>query len=247
METRRQSGKSFCNTTILRFVNIFLFLVLGYYKLNIPFCFQIRFDKKCNQICSRCWRITGDFHDLYEAVLAADANMSAFEEHDDHFADNDMDWPADDQSVIPNNSDEKLIPESDFKTEPKEIPVECNLSECEPLTNDIKDEVLEPTVPKRKRGRPSKYSIPEIKKENPPKKSATKDESSDLQDQQIRDFFKMSCDICKINFQTMREAIQHYRQSHNQAGYLMCCDKKFYRRCKALDHIQMHINPNLLQ
>lgn len=63
-------------------------------------------------------------------------------------------------------------------------------------------------------------------------------------DEQIRDVFDMKCKNCEIELDTLRTAKTHYRTEHQQKGYLMCCERKFYRRFQVVDHVMMHINPN---
>lgn len=72
-------------------------------------------------------------------------------------------------------------------------------------------------------------------------------ERIDMENQQIRNFFRMNCELCDLTFYTMKEATMHYRKQHKQAGYLVCCDKRFFRRCLALDHINHHIRSSPLQ
>ncbi|KAG4067427.1 hypothetical protein HA402_009664 [Bradysia odoriphaga] len=59
---------------------------------------------------------------------------------------------------------------------------------------------------------------------------------------QIREWFTMKCDICdEDEFDTWYGVKRHYRNVHQTIGYLKCCDQKFHRRCKLLDHIRQHI------
>lgn len=70
----------------------------------------------------------------------------------------------------------------------------------------------------------------------------------DIQDQRIREFFTMECDICSdIKFETFVCASRHYRKVHNIDGYLICCGKKYRRRCRLLEHMVLHTNPNALR
>lgn len=64
-----------------------------------------------------------------------------------------------------------------------------------------------------------------------------------ITDKQISEFFHMECDLCQINFDTFVDAQRHYRNEHNQAGYIKCCGRKFLDRRRILAHIQRHINP----
>lgn len=71
---------------------------------------------------------------------------------------------------------------------------------------------------------------------------AVEEEISDPEgDEQIRNFFKMNCDVCSMSFDTFFEARTHYKIVHKQAGYITCCSKKYFRRSRALAHISKHI------
>ncbi|XP_037037055.1 transcription factor grauzone-like isoform X3 [Bradysia coprophila] len=59
---------------------------------------------------------------------------------------------------------------------------------------------------------------------------------------QIHELFVMKCDICRhtVEFKALSDARQHYRKVHKTRSYLICCDKKFYKRFAILDHIRWH-------
>lgn len=54
----------------------------------------------------------------------------------------------------------------------------------------------------------------------------------------IRRHMTMKCVHCPAVFGTMKQANGHYRRHHQQAGFLVCCSKKWRIRCRALDHIR---------
>lgn len=90
----------------------------------------------------------------------------------------------------------------------------------------------------------SKSSTTAEKKKSTSKKSlaAADDEISDPEgDEQIRNFFKMNCDVCSMAFDTFFDARTHYKIVHKQAGYITCCGKKYFRRSRAVAHISKHI------
>lgn len=63
------------------------------------------------------------------------------------------------------------------------------------------------------------------------------------EDTMIRDYFAMACEICPFQFGTFLEARGHYRKAHQKAGYLACCNKRFFYRGGLIDHINVHLNP----
>lgn len=64
-----------------------------------------------------------------------------------------------------------------------------------------------------------------------------------LEDEQIRNYCGLKCEICSEHFETFTDTIAHYRKVHNQRGYIICCDKKMFKRFMIVQHIMKHINP----
>lgn len=54
----------------------------------------------------------------------------------------------------------------------------------------------------------------------------------------------MECDLCPTPFSTYRDVKKHYRSVHKINGYLKCCDKKFTKQYRALNHCAWHRDPN---
>lgn len=89
------------------------------------------------------------------------------------------------------------------------------------------------------------------KKSSPkfPKKSTAIDHvqkklNMDAENQTIREYFRMNCDVCNEHFENFLDIKTHFRQKHKSTGYLTCCGKRFFRRGGLLDHISRHVNPN---
>lgn len=57
------------------------------------------------------------------------------------------------------------------------------------------------------------------------------------EDEQIREYCKMECEICPIKFNYFSEVKVHYRDVHNSNGYISCCNKKLFKRVRVLEHI----------
>lgn len=64
------------------------------------------------------------------------------------------------------------------------------------------------------------------------------------QNQKIKDFYKMECDLCNTKLETFNDVNKHFLETHNQKGYIKCCNKKLLRRNKLLNHMERHINPD---
>ncbi|XP_075168678.1 uncharacterized protein LOC142240823 [Haematobia irritans] len=56
--------------------------------------------------------------------------------------------------------------------------------------------------------------------------------------------FKIICDICHEDVRTFNELRIHFKASHNKRAYVMCCNKKFLRRCLLVEHIRWHCHPD---
>lgn len=70
--------------------------------------------------------------------------------------------------------------------------------------------------------------------------------SKEKSDAQIKEFVNLICDICKSStqFNSFKELQEHFNSEHNQRGYVECCDKKFYRKDRLMNHITNHIYPD---
>lgn len=70
--------------------------------------------------------------------------------------------------------------------------------------------------------------------------------SKEKSDAQIKEFVNLHCDICKTSsqFNSFKELQEHFNSVHNQRGYVECCDKKFYRKDRLMNHITNHIYPD---
>lgn len=66
-------------------------------------------------------------------------------------------------------------------------------------------------------------------------------------DAQIREFVKLNCDLCTDEphrFHTFKELQLHFTEKHQTRGYVVCCDRKIYRKDRILNHITNHVNPD---
>ncbi|XP_030558315.1 transcription factor grauzone [Drosophila novamexicana] len=63
----------------------------------------------------------------------------------------------------------------------------------------------------------------------------------------IRENYKVQCPVCNVPLEDFSEMLSHTRKEHNQRGYAMCCNRKFWKRGVLVDHLQRHQNPDLFK
>lgn len=96
------------------------------------------------------------------------------------------------------------------------------------------------TKPKIKTRKPSSKSKKSTKAE-----CAIWDRGSSENAKRIKTYFTMNCDICANNlvFRNFLEVQHHFRDEHNMKGYVMCCNQRFRRLGRILQHCTWHENP----
>uniref|UniRef100_A0A182MQT8 Transcription factor grauzone n=1 Tax=Anopheles culicifacies TaxID=139723 RepID=A0A182MQT8_9DIPT len=57
----------------------------------------------------------------------------------------------------------------------------------------------------------------------------------------LREHFHLGCEMCTFMSDTVPDLFQHYRQEHKTAGYIQCCNRKFFRRARLLEHLGAHL------
>lgn len=100
------------------------------------------------------------------------------------------------------------------------------------------DDEQEEDKPKPKR----KSSKPKVQKEKIVDPET--EEQILVENEKIKQFCKMECDLCAEKFITMDNVREHYRTIHKQRWYLMCCNFKFKTRALILRHIKRHTIPD---
>ncbi|XP_055610583.1 transcription factor grauzone-like [Uranotaenia lowii] len=132
--------------------------------------------------------------------------------------------------------------------------------------DDSDDEFLADKIPKRKskssvadqeprvkrkytRRAPLRGKVTKEKKRpglDPSKEYRNKSrETIEEEDRKILEYFKFVCELCHEQSETFIDLRRHFRDRHDQKGYQRCCNKKLFKRCHLLEHIQVHLNPNI--
>lgn len=66
-------------------------------------------------------------------------------------------------------------------------------------------------------------------------------------DQLMSNYMDMNCESCKIPFETLSDAIGHYRNKHNKYSILVRCCQRRLRPSDIRDHIKYHSNPDMFK
>lgn len=63
--------------------------------------------------------------------------------------------------------------------------------------------------------------------------------------QKLLRYVQLKCDICSDNrtFESFSDVQVHFSDAHNRAGYVICCNRKFRRIGRVLQHCTWHDNP----
>ncbi|XP_049542355.1 transcription factor grauzone-like [Anopheles darlingi] len=66
------------------------------------------------------------------------------------------------------------------------------------------------------------------------------DKTHKSEDDLIRTYYDMRCEICSVELDTFAKLQRHFKNEHSERGYVRCCDKVLTKRSQVLEHIRMH-------
>uniref|UniRef100_A0A182JY45 Transcription factor grauzone n=1 Tax=Anopheles christyi TaxID=43041 RepID=A0A182JY45_9DIPT len=72
-----------------------------------------------------------------------------------------------------------------------------------------------------------------------PRKRKTRPRAED--EKLLREHFHLGCEKCPYKSESVPDLFQHYRQEHQTPGYVECCNRKFFRRARLLEHLGAHL------
>ncbi|KAG5667063.1 hypothetical protein PVAND_015063 [Polypedilum vanderplanki] len=52
-----------------------------------------------------------------------------------------------------------------------------------------------------------------------------------------------NCDICNQPQNSFVSILEHFKNHHNQPGYVKCCKRKFFTKTNLVNHLELHENP----
>ncbi|XP_055917670.1 transcription factor grauzone isoform X2 [Eupeodes corollae] len=84
-------------------------------------------------------------------------------------------------------------------------------------------------------------------KKSPTERSLEKESKYNIRakeyDELIAKHMKLACEICHVELIDFTSLRQHFWNSHGQKGYIVCCNKKLFKRVLLVDHINKHLDP----
>ncbi|XP_050101601.1 transcription factor grauzone-like [Anopheles aquasalis] len=236
------------------------------FRYKIESIFQLQFEITANlpsRVCDECFRKVDEFYDYAQEVrkaqtllieedketqvqfvdiqLAVEKNDERNEEYSSsHLYEDTIDGTDDiredclEQSI---NDDEDLVQlkSKEYEKDNDESGEDDEACQDEQLDDKTHLSALES----------SKADAVDPKLEDP-KKRSMKQKSARIreEDERLKQFYSMTCEICSVQLKSFLLLQRHCREVHNQRGYVECCDRKFYRRFKLIDHLSLHTTPD---
>ncbi|XP_058828725.1 transcription factor grauzone-like [Topomyia yanbarensis] len=131
---------------------------------------------------------------------------------------------------------------NDSAEEEEDEESEDSLSDGDEDWNDD-EESMEDTKPKRKYTPRKHKKSNAVKPEKKECKPRQRQEGPTI-DELVLEHYKLSCDLCAEPLEDFTDLRKHYKYVHDQPGYLKCCNKKIFKKCWMVEHIQLHLNPD---
>lgn len=124
-------------------------------------------------------------------------------------------------------------------------------SKSNPAINETPNDQLassdSASMPKKRRGRPSKTETlnKSLQEDNSKTTKTNYKEKFHEFDKKISSYMSLVCDICNVQEENFMQLTNHMKLQHNVEGYVVCCSKKFNKRSRLVEHIDMHLNPEM--
>ncbi|GAB0094664.1 transcription factor grauzone [Sergentomyia squamirostris] len=128
---------------------------------------------------------------------------------------------------------------SDDDSRPEASADEIDSSESEESADEKKRKATKRKRTSIRKGKNQQDSKPQNRMRHRPTK-----EIAEGNLKKIEEYFKMDCNICPQSYRKLKDLQSHYREVHNREGYVVCCNTKFKRPSKILEHFDHHMNPN---
>ncbi|XP_055625545.1 transcription factor grauzone-like [Toxorhynchites rutilus septentrionalis] len=199
------------------------------------------------EICQVCSSKVDEFHSFHETVRlnqdqlkATPVNVSVPQYVDIKQELSPCAASQNDESLASNASDSNE--ENDMIVEVGMLPTQEDLKD--ELSESEEDEDRRPLRRKRKQRAAKLKTFAKMKQARKNDLHKDKNEKVSEDNKKIQEFFTISCEFCSEEFDSFDRLQKHTRKSHNSRGSLTCCNRVFYKKCKIIEHIDSHLNPN---
>ncbi|XP_055630150.1 transcription factor grauzone-like [Toxorhynchites rutilus septentrionalis] len=197
-------------------------------KLKTVFKFELPEEESfpC-EICHECSSKVDEFHSFHETVRLNQDQLKA--EPADLNALQYVEIKQEPSPCAAKQDDESPASQNDIKDE---------------LSDSEEEDARKPLRRKRKQRASAAKTVTKMKqaRRNDPDKD--KNEKVAEENKKIQEFLNISCKFCSEKFDSFDRLQKHTRKSHNSRGSLTCCNRVFYKKCRIIEHIDSHLNPN---
>ncbi|XP_040152768.1 transcription factor grauzone-like [Anopheles arabiensis] len=104
--------------------------------------------------------------------------------------------------------------------------------------DDDNGDVLEDTEPVREEPTTDEDKG---KQNNTPQRRKRENRPREEDEELLRKHFHLGCEKCPFKAETVAALFHHYRLDHQTPGYVECCNRKFFRRARLLEHLGAHL------
>ncbi|XP_052863755.1 transcription factor grauzone-like [Anopheles cruzii] len=216
------------------------------FREKLKVVFQLQFDandKLPTAVCTECCEKVDNFYDYTQQVCKAQEQLSSEEEEKNFdFVEIKAEHRLEDEPIIETDQlSPKVIASMESAQEVDHLEEQemVEALDTEPEENDdsLDDDVAE--------GLEIEVVFSD-RDEGNTEKELLKETSTQLMEEnnRIKEFFSMTCELCSVELDTFYQLQKHFRKAHNERGFIRCCNEKFYRRFKLLDHISFHVTPD---
>ncbi|XP_035780598.1 transcription factor grauzone-like [Anopheles albimanus] len=220
------------------------------FRNKIESVFQLQFEVTANlpsRVCDECFRKVGEFYDYAQEVRRAQAVLSEKDkEHQVQFVDIRLPIEKHDETNEEHSSSRLYEATSETLGDAVKDCLEPSIHE-EDDEKDDNDESGTEAEAYQEEQLNDKNRLSAVKRTKADaKKRAMKHNSARIreEDERLKQFYAMACEICSVELKSFQLLQRHCREAHNQRGYVECCNQKFFRRFKLIDHLSFHTTPD---
>ncbi|XP_065086556.1 transcription factor grauzone-like [Ochlerotatus camptorhynchus] len=222
-------------------------------RMEKVFHFSIEIVEKLpSGVCQTCATLINEFYRYSENVRSNQGQLIS------RLTRKSQPLPVEEIKVEPSlefpEPDESIKPKDESPLPPPAEDGEENIDNLE-VYADLYDPPRKRTRKKRKTASSRKKdrstsSDADADGEKPnPKRQARKynvktKEEHEKDEQLVSEFYRMVCDLCGDHLENFSSLDSHFRENHDRSGFVVCCNKKIFKRCLMVEHMKLHTDPS---